>query len=311
MKRVLITLLAMSLLCPIMGVGESVSMEDEVQFDNTQAAEVVMEAKTIEAAAQDTLAPGQAPLCFAAEGEADYTYADEGISVAIKKYTEKNVVFFVCDIQVADATHILTALSGDKVDGKTERVSDIAQRNGAVLAINGDDYGVHKHGIIIRNGELIRTKNTTRHLLTIDANGDFAVEIDRSEKPETVGERLMNEGIMQAFEFGPVLVVDGEAASFDTDYKLIPTRTGVLEPRTGIGQMGPLHYIVIIVDGRREGYSKGMSLPTFQNLFLRFGVQTAFNLDGGGSTTLYFNGDVLNRPAQNAQRKVSDIVMFK
>lgn len=283
-KRLMAVLLALLMISPIAALGED------------------------SAPAQAAL---DAPVCFAADGEADYAYADDGIAVQIKKYDEKGVVFFVCDIQIADASHLLTALSGDKVGGKTEKTGDIAERHGAVLAINGDDYGVNKYGTIIRNGELIRTRNTTRHMLTIDPNGDFGVVIDRSEDPEALGARLMEEGITQAFEFGPVLVTDGEAASFDTDFQLIPTRTGVLEPRTGIGQLGPLHYIVIVVDGRRDNYSRGVSLPKFQELFLRFGAQTAFNLDGGGSTTLYFNGEILNRPAQNAQRKVSDIILFR
>lgn len=258
----------------------------------------------------EAVSPGEATVCFATEGEADYTYQDDGLAITIKEYDEEGVVFFVCDVQIADASHITTALSGDKVYGKTEKTGDIAARHGAVLAINGDDYGVHKNGTIIRNGELIRAKKTTRHMLTIDQNGDFDVVIDRNEDPEALAERLMAAEIAQAFEFGPVLVLDGEAISFDNGFKLIMTGDGVREPRTGIGQIGPLHYVVIVVDGRREGYSKGMSLSEFQQLFVRFGAQIAFNLDGGGSTTLYFNGEILNRPAQNAQRKVSDILMF-
>ena len=148
-------------------------------------------------------------------------------------------------------------------------------------------------------------------MLTIDENGDFGVQMDRSEDPEVLAERLVEQNIRDAFEFGPVLVLDGEAAPFGGGYKLIPTRDNIREPRTGIAQIEPLHYIVIVVDGRRDGYSKGISLPDFQALFLRFGAQTAFNLDGGGSTTLYFNGEIINRPAQNSQRRVTDIVYFK
>lgn len=64
------------------------------------------------------------------------------------------------------------------------------------------------------------------------------------------------------------------------------------------------------MDGRSEGYSEGCDLPTLQQLFLDHGAQIAFNLDGGGSTTLWFNGKVINHPASGEERKVSDIVMF-
>ena len=269
-------------------------------------------ATAAEAQGQEKPEPGTAPICFAEEGEPDYEYADEGIAVAIKRFDEKGVVFFVCDVQIADASQISTALSGDQPGGKKEKTGDIAARNEAVLAVNGDDYGVHKYGTIIRNGELIRARETTRHMMTIDANGDLGLVTDRSEDPEALAQRLLDSGVTQAFEFGPALVEEGEAFAFkESGYKLIKTQNSIREPRTGVGQVGPLHYVVIVVDGRREGYSKGISIQGLQELFLRFHAQTAFNLDGGGSTTLYFNGEILNRPAQNAQRKVTDILMFK
>ena len=59
-------------------------------------------------------------------------------------------------------------------------------------------------------------------------------------------------------------------------------------PRTGIGQVGPLHYVIIVAEGRRDGYSEGLSLQNFQKLFLEYGAQTAINLDGGGSTKIWF-----------------------
>jgi len=74
--------------------------------------------------------------------------------------------------------------------------------------------------------------------------------------------------------------------------------------------MGPLHYVLLVVDGRRPDYSEGMSLPELQDLFLDLGVQTAFNLDGGGSTTLYFSGEIINTPSDRRERSVSDILYF-
>ena len=83
-----------------------------------------------------------------------------------------------------------------------------------------------------------------------------------------------------------------------------------LEPRTAIGQIGPLHYIIIVVDGRQEGYSEGISLQNLQQLFVAYGAGTAMNLDGGGSTELWFQGQILNRPSGGKERRVSDIICF-
>ncbi len=68
--------------------------------------------------------------------------------------------------------------------------------------------------------------------------------------------------------------------------------------------------MIIVVDGRRDGYSTGASIPQVQQLFIDEGVDFAFNLDGGGSTTLYFLGEVINMPSGGKERSVSDVIMF-
>ena len=123
-----------------------------------------------------------------------------------------------------------------------------------------------------------------------------------------MADALMARGVLHTFEFGPVLVENGEAIKMSS--AIMPVEKGYLEPRTAIGQLGPLHYLVIVVDGRSEGYSAGCDLPALQQIFMDYGVHTAFNLDGGGSTTLWFDGQVINRPSSGDERKVSDIVMF-
>jgi exopolysaccharide biosynthesis protein len=250
-----------------------------------------------------------AALCF--EGHADYRYFDERLAIQIRQHTTDELAYFVCDIQTTDPGALRTALSGEKVYGDYEHTSDIAKRHGAVLAINGDDYGVHRYGVIIRDHALIRAKKTTRHMLTLDAAGDFEIVTDRtSETAKELGDRLLVKVIRETWEFGPELVRDGQATSFSSAFDLISVKDKTLEPRTGIGQIGPLHYVVIVVDGRREGYSRGISLSGLQQLFVNAGARTAFNLDGGGSATLYFRGQVLNRPSGGEQRSVSDILYF-
>ena len=67
---------------------------------------------------------------------------------------------------------------------------------------------------------------------------------------------------------------------------------------------------MIVVDGRMPGYSGGISLQNLQQLFLRCGAQMAFNLDGGGSTEMWFRGEIINQPSGGRERKVSDIICF-
>ena len=241
----------------------------------------------------------------------DYQYQDQYRYITIKKIAENDTTYFVVDVQLTDLAYFQAALSGDKAYGGLEPVSGLAARNNAILAINSDDYGTHTYGTIIRNGALIRANTTTRNMLIVDQNGDMSVISDRKgENPKALSQKLLLENVWQTFEFGPELVRDGQAVEFNSAFDVISTRSTRREPRTAIGQIGTLHYIIIVADGRQDGYSVGMTLPELQQLFVKYGAQTAMNLDGGGSTELWFQGQILNSPAGGKERYVSDIIFF-
>lgn len=237
-----------------------------------------------------------------------WEYVTSAIEVYVTRHKQDDFVYFVADIQLTRPEQLWYAFSNEKFGGNEEALSDIAERHDPLLAINADYYVSHNNGIIIRGRELFRRQKSARHLLAVEANGDLTVMTDRSEKATTVASELVARGVLHTFEFGPVLVENGEAIELNS--RILRVEKGYLEPRTAIGQIGPLHYIVIVVDGRSEGYSAGCDLPTLQQLFMDQGVDIAFNLDGGGSTTLWFNGEVINRPASGSERKISDILMF-
>ncbi len=242
----------------------------------------------------------------------ELVHETDTLSVSIEQYNDGENTYYVADVLIKDPLQFGYAFSYDTFKGARESVSDIADRHQAVIAINSDFAGFHNEGVIIRGFELFRKQNVKakRHLLIVDQQGDMSALTDRSEKQGVVANRLMNEGVMHTFEFGPLLVENGEAVELPKSF-VIRAQDGYYEPRTAIGQIGPLHYILIVVDGRQEGYSKGVSLPRLQELFIEHGAEFAFNLDGGGSTTLYFKGKVINHPSSGDERRVSDIIMFK
>ncbi len=254
------------------------------------------------AAAQETA--WEAP-CF---GEPyDRVYQDDVRSITIKQIDVDQSVGFVVDVQIRDAS----AFHAGEAQGGFETVSAMAQRAGAVLAINADDYGSHGYGVILRGGKILRIHDTTRHMLAILPDGSFETCSDpTAEAPKAMAERLQANGVQNTFEFGPVLVEDGQAISFPSSFDVISTRSTRREPRTAIGMIAPLHYVMLIIDGRQPGYSEGVSLQTLQQLFLDLGAQTAINLDGGGSTELWFQGEILNQPAGGHERKLSDCIWF-
>ena len=84
------------------------------------------------------------------------------------------------------------------------------------------------------------------------------------------------------------------------------------QPRTGIGMFGKNHFVFIVVDGRSSGYSCGVTLDAFAQIFKDLGCTQAYNMDGGGSSTMYFKGSVVNNPlGKNQERGTSDILLVK
>lgn len=283
---------------------EAVSFDAQAQQEALQSSVIAAETASLEATPEPT-----PEFKYYEPGE--LTYETDNMSVSIEQKQKDGITYFVCDIQLSDVSQLRTAFAGDSfTSGIYEATSDIAGRYSPVLAINADFCRYHRNGVIIRNGEVLRRQNITKHhLLIIDENGDMSAQTDRTGKQGLVANALEAANTWQTFEFGPVLVEDGEATTLPKSF-YVNCNDGYYEPRTAIGQLGPLHYIVIVVDGRRDGYSTGASIPTLQQLFLDEGAQFAFNLDGGGSTTLYFLGEVINMPSGGKERSVSDIIMF-
>ena len=146
-------------------------------------------------------------------------------------------------------------------------------------------------------------------MLIVDKNGDMSVRVDRSgDNAPKLGDELMALHTWQAFEFGPELVREGQAVSLNPKFDVISTRKEHREPRTALGQIGPLHYIVVMVEGRTKA-SKGMSLQELQQVFVNHGAVTAMNLDGGGSAELWFMGQTISKRGTGI-RSVSDIIIF-
>ena len=276
-------------------------------FDQQEQQEVIAQAM----ATPDPSATPEPTSKFKEYAPGELSYETEKLKISVEQKKKDGLTYFVCDIRLSDVSQLRTAFAGDDFrSGIYEAVSDIAGRYSPVLAINADFCRYHREGVIIRNGEVLRRQNIKKHhLLIVDENGNLSAQTDRSGKQGLVANKLEQQNTWQTFEFGPVLVEKGQAVDLPKSF-YINCNKGYYEPRTAIGQVGPLHYIVIVVDGRRDGYSTGADMPQLQQLFLDEGAEFAFNLDGGGSTTLYFLGEVVNMPSGGKQRSVSDVIMF-
>ncbi|MGN1021671.1 MAG: phosphodiester glycosidase family protein [Aristaeellaceae bacterium] len=236
-----------------------------------------------------------------------YVYQDENRAIAITTMEVDKSVVYVADVQLRSAEGFHTA----RPEKGSGRLTDMVKDTDAVLAVNADNYRSHSGGVIIRDGECIRRNKSTRHLLAVHLDGRLEAVTDRkAERAADLADRLTAEGVLHTFEFGPLLVADGEPVTIPKTFKLISTSPQQREPRTAIGMIAPLHYVIVVVDGRKPGYSEGVSLQTLQQIFVDLGVQMAFNLDGGGSTELWFQGEIINRPSGGGERGMSDCIWF-
>ncbi|WP_442856498.1 phosphodiester glycosidase family protein [Anaeromassilibacillus sp. An200] len=140
--------------------------------------------------------------------------------------------------------------------------------------------------------------------LVIYNDGNFAI----INETDVTAEELLADGAQQVLSFGPALIED-DAVVVSEDDEVGKAKTS--NPRTAIGVIDDLHYLFVVSDGRTNE-SAGLSLLQLAEFMKELGVTTAYNLDGGGSSTMYFNGEVINNPTTNGrsivERSVSDIV---
>ena len=234
------------------------------------------------------------------------SYSDGNISITLTEYREHNTTIYVADVQVYSAEYLKTAFAKSAY-GKnvTDKTSGIAEDAGAILAINGDYYGAREKGYVIRNGVLYRsTSSSGQEDLVIYKDGSFDIITEKSVSAQS----LLDAGAQQVLSFGPALIIDCKV-SVTEDEEVGKAMSS--NPRTAIGIIDNLHYVLVVSDGR-TGASEGLSLRELAEFMQSLDVDIAYNLDGGGSSTMVFNGKVINNPTTNGksikERSVSDIV---
>lgn len=233
------------------------------------------------------------------------TYSDSKSKITVTQYRAYDSNIYVADVEVTDGTSILSAFANNTYGRNiTDTTSDMAEENNAVLAINGDYYGARQSGYVIRNGVVYRNQGSNGEDMVISKDGTlyFISESD------TTTDSLIQKQAWQVLSFGPVLVENGEVAVSENDEVGMAMASN---PRTAIGTVAKNHYLFVVSDGRTSE-SAGLSLYELANFMKSLGATNVYNLDGGGSSTMVFQGEVVNNPTTNgnkiSERAVSDIL---
>ena len=245
----------------------------------------------------------------------DDSWSADGTTVTLREVTtgsgDATVTYFVADLVLSDATVLRSAFAGDSFGTNIiDETSDIAEQNGAIFAVNGDYYGFRETGMVIRNGVVWRDSGA-REGLAFYRDG----HVELYDETATDAQTLVDAGVWNTLSFGPALVADGAVLDGIDDVE-VDTNFGNHsiqgdQPRTAIGVVDDNHLLVVVVDGRSTGYSAGATMTELATLMKGLGAVTAYNIDGGGSSTLYFDGEVRNRPSNGGERGTSDILYIK
>jgi exopolysaccharide biosynthesis protein len=235
-------------------------------------------------------------------------------SVTYAKHTyetsEGTATYYVADVTFSDITQLKSAFANDEFGlNITENPSDIAASVGASFAVNGDYYGFRDTGIEIRNGVIYRDSGA-RTGAVIYRDGTMAIY----DETTTTAQELVDDGAWQTLSFGPALVDGGEIVSGIDDVE-VDTNIGNhsiqgSQPRTAIGMISANHFVFVVVDGR-SSESTGVTMTQLADIMKSLGAAAAYNLDGGGSSVMVSNGELVNNPlGKHKERGTSDILWF-
>lgn len=224
-----------------------------------------------------------------------------GENATIKVYSLEEAGYrgYMAKVRLHNANALKMVLSGDKLGNLGETTSAAAKRFDAVLAVNAGGFFAHEGsllpiGITVVNGEIVSFETYEPDWRFIGFNRSGHLVGGRIDTKEQLAEL----DVLHGCSFLPTLLKDGNKQPIPGAW------ANTRHPRTLIGHFVNEDLLFIVIDGRREGWSMGVTLEEAQDKLLEFKVRDAYNLDGGGSSTFYYNGKVLNRPSDGKERRV-------
>ena len=214
---------------------------------------------------------------------------------SIERYDISGKRFDAYVLEIKDPARIKVAYT-KKLGKEGQRTSQMAEDRDAIAAVNGGGFtdksddgklwagtGAYPTGFVISNGQVIYKD--------LGENAKTSVMAMTKEGILVVGDKSLLElkrmGVTEAISFGPPLIVNGKPQK-----GLDPGPN----PRTAIGQKQDGTIVLVVADGR-QGLKLGASLKDIQEVLIKYGAWNATNLDGGSSSTMYYNGKVINEPS--------------
>jgi len=244
--------------------------------------------------------------------DAEWSYQSDELRVAIRKVEdeEESVVYYVADVWIRNINSVRMGFGHGKFNSGREDPEAFAQRERAIFGVSG----TMNSGLVIHNGTKVKNAESSdiafrSGIMLIYRDGSVkTINRAKNQSFNYNNYNKKNGGIWQGFQFGPVVLQDGE----------IPTglKKNERHPRIIFGYCEPGHYVLVAVDGRTKT-SIGMTEQEMGELMQSLGCRDAMNLDGGTSAVMLFMGKTINVPSGKdvdgdgvAGRNIVDLLAF-
>ena len=235
-------------------------------------------------------------------------YLDETILAITWKQKVENTAFTFAEVKLLHPSQFRRHLSGETFgSGKLALTSEMAHEVNAVVGCSGDYYSYRRRGLTIVDGKVEKFVTGLPDTCYINGEGDLILERDQVFADIGEVQAYADENdIRFSLSFGPILVKDGENIC-PKGYDLGEVKERY--SRAAICQMDKLHYLYIAA-GMDEGAMSLMTMRTFSNHVAETGCRQAYALDGGQTTTIVLNNEVINHVNYGSERRISDIIYF-
>ena len=242
------------------------------------------------------------------ENEGVHYYYDETILVITWKQIINWGMYTMSEVRIAHPSQFRRFLAGGEFGSdKLYVTTDMAESVNAVVATSGDFYRFRRYGAVVYEGQLRRFEGNGVDTCFIDENGDllFAYRGDLTSQAEAL-KFVEDHKIRFSLAFGPIMIDNGEI--------VVPPgySTGEINgaySRAALCQVDELHYLLVSAGGE-AGRENRSTIAKFAKVLQEFGVQKAYALDGGQTTVIAMDGQLINNVDYGYQRQISDIIYF-
>lgn len=242
------------------------------------------------------------------DGDTIHYYYDETILVIAWKEIVNECVYTVAEVKVAHPSQFRRFLAGGEFGSdKQYRTTEMAASVNAVVASSGDFYAYRKYGAVVYESTLRRFEGENVDTCYITEDGDLLFTYRNQLKTEAEAEKFIKDNKVRfSLAFGPVLV-DGGEIKVPADY-ILGEVNGTYS-RAAICQWDKLHYLIVNTS-QEQSYWHRHKVRAFAEFIRDLGCNTAYALDGGQTTAIVMNDELVTLPDYQTQRRISDIIYF-